>query len=202
PLTARVFVNRVWAQYFGRGIVETTSNFGTAGTPPTHPELLDYLADAFVSNGWSVKAVHREILLSRVYRQSSDYREEVYAADPSNELLAVFPRRRLEAEQIRDSLLAASGLLNDELGGPSVLPPLPDTLKPGNRWRVSQNAEDHNRRSLYVFTRRSLPYPMLNAFDMASPQEVHSERKVTTSPLQALTLYNDELVFEWSKALA
>lgn len=202
PLTARVFVNRVWAQYFGRGIVETTSNFGTAGTPPTHPELLDYLADAFVSNGWSVKAVHREILLSRVYRQSSDYREEVYAADPSNELLAVFPRRRLEAEQIRDSLLAASGLLNDELGGPSVLPPLPDTLKPGNRWRVSRNAEDHNRRSLYVFTRRSLPYPMLNAFDMASPQEVHSERKVTTSPLQALTLYNDELVFEWSKALA
>lgn len=204
-LTARVYVNRVWAQYFGKGIVETVSDFGRAGTQPLNPELLDYLADGFVKNGWSVKRLHRQILLSSVYRQSSDYRQDAHDADPQGELLAVFPRRRLDAEQIRDSLLVASGKLVDKVGGPSVLPPLPRGVDEGGRggdWDASDKAEDQNRRSLYVFVKRTLPYPLLESFDMAASQTVHSKREVTTSSLQALNLINDELVFQWSKALA
>jgi hypothetical protein len=203
PLTARVFVNRVWAQYFSKGIVETVSDFGKAGAKPTNPELLDYLADEFVKGGWSVKKLHREILLSSVYRESSDFREDANQADPENKLLAVFPRQRLEAEEIRDSVLAAAGKLDDDtVGGPSVFPPVPKGLNPGNAWQVSKDPQDFNRRSLYIFTRRAVPYPMLEAFDMASPQQAHAKRDVTTTPLQALTLYNDEQVFQWSQALA
>ncbi|MFA6162109.1 MAG: DUF1553 domain-containing protein [Methylobacter sp.] len=202
PLTARVFVNRVWEQYFGRGIVETVSDFGKAGQKPTNPELLDYLADNFIKQGWSVKKLHREILLSSAYRQSSAYREDVVKADPENKLLAVFPRKRLEAEQIRDSLLVASGKLEEKIGGPSVFPPVPANLGAGNQWEVSKDVNDHNRRSLYVFTRRSVPYPLLESFNMASAQEAHSKREVTTSPLQSLALINSDVVFEWSQALA
>ena len=204
-LTARVFVNRVWAQYFGKGIVETVADFGRAGTKPVNPQLLDYLAQDFVKSDWSVKQLHRQILLSSVYRQASDYRPEVQEADPKGELLAVFPRRRLDAEQIRDSLLVASGKLVDKVGGPSVLPPLPqgvDEAGRGGEWEASENTEDHNRRSLYVFVKRTLPYPLLESFDMAASQTVHSKREVTTSSLQALNLINDELVFQWSRALA
>jgi hypothetical protein len=202
PLTARVFVNRVWDQYFGKGIVRTVSDFGRAGDKPTHPELLDYLADSFVREGWSVKALHRQILLSSVYRQSSDYREDAHKADPENNLLAVFPRKRLDAEQIRDSLLVASGTLNGKVGGPSVFAPVPANLNAGPLWEVSKDPKDHTRRSLYIFTRRSVPYPLLQPFDMAQAQQVHSKRDVTTTPLQALTLVNSELVFQWSQALA
>jgi hypothetical protein len=203
PLTARVFVNRVWSQYFSRGIVETVSDFGKAGTKPTNPELLDYLADNFVKEGWDIKKLNREILLSRVYRESSDYREDADKVDPENKLLAVFPRQRLEAEEIRDSVLAAAGKLDDDkVGGPSVFPPVPKGLNPGNAWQVSKDKQDFNRRSLYIFTRRAVPYPLLEAFDMASPQQAHSKRDVTTTPLQALTLYNDEQVFQWSEELA
>ncbi|WP_082885448.1 MULTISPECIES: DUF1549 and DUF1553 domain-containing protein [Methylomonas] len=212
PLTARVYVNRVWDQYFGKGIVATVSDFGKAGEKPINPELLDYLADKFVKDGWSVKKLHREILLSSVYRQSSDYREDVHQADAENQLLAVFPRQRLEAEQVRDSLLVASGKLEDKVGGPSVYPPLPSAINTNygvnnanfndKMWRTSKDEKDHNRRSLYVFTRRSIPYPILDSFNMASPQEAHSKREVTTTPLQALTLYNSELIFDWSKSLA
>jgi hypothetical protein len=204
PLTARVYANRVWAQYFGHGIVETVSNFGKAGAKPTHPELLDYLADRFVTQGWSVKKLHREILLSSVYRQSSDYREDAYTIDPENKLLGVFPRQRLEAEEIRDSLLVAAGKLEDTVGGPSVFAPVPKNLNAAyaSLWPVSKDPHDHNRRSLYVFTRRSVAYPMLDAFNMASPQQAHSKREVTTTPLQALTLYNDDQVFQWSQTLA
>ena len=204
-LTARVFVNRVWAQYFGKGIVTTVSDFGRAGTKPTHPELLDYLADSFIKSGWDVKQLHRQILLSSVYRQSSDYRQDVHEADPQDQLLAVFPRRRLDAEQIRDSLLVASGKLNDTVGGPSVRPPLPQGTDEDGRagaWDVSDSPADYDRRSLYVFVKRTLPYPLLESFDMAASQTVHSKREVTTSSLQALNLINDELVFQWSKALA
>jgi hypothetical protein len=203
PLTARVFVNRVWAQYFDRGIVETVSNFGKAGSKPTNPELLDFLADNFVKEGWSVKKLHREILLSSVYRESSAYREDAYKADPDNKLLAVFPRARMEAEEIRDSLLAAAGKLDDDtVGGPSVFPPVPKGLNAGNLWQTSKDTHDYNRRSLYIFTRRSVPYPMLETFDMASSQQVHSQRVATTNALQALTLYNNDQVFGWSQALA
>jgi hypothetical protein len=202
PLTARVFVNRVWNQYLGKGIVGTVSDFGRAGDRPTNPELLDYLADGFVRNGWSVKALHREILLSRVYRQSSDHREDAYKADPENRLLAVFPRKRLDAEQVRDSLLVASGKLVEQVGGPSVFAPIPASLNAGQLWPVSEDPRDHNRRSLYIFTRRSVPYPLLEPFDMASAQQVHSKRDVTTTPLQALTLINSDQVFQWSQSLA
>ncbi|WAR46688.1 DUF1549 and DUF1553 domain-containing protein [Methylomonas rapida] len=212
PLTARVYLNRVWDQYFGKGIVATVSDFGKAGEKPTHPELLDYLAGKFVKDGWSVKKLHREILLSSVYRQSSEAREEVKQADPENKLLAVFPRQRLEAEQVRDSLLVAANKLVDKVGGPSVYPPLPSAINTNYRnnnaqfqdrmWRTSKDEQDHNRRSLYVFTRRSIPYPILDSFNMASPQEAHSKREVTTTPLQALTLFNSEVIFDWSKSLA
>lgn len=202
PLTARVFVNRVWNEYFGKGIVTSVSDFGKAGEKPTHPELLDYLADNFVKDGWSVKKLHREILLSSVYRQSSNSRADAFKADPENTLLAVFPRKRLDAEQIRDSLLVASGKLNDKVGGPSVMPPVPKNLGAGPLWQVSSNTEDFNRRSLYVFTRRSVAYPLLDVFDMASAQQVHAKRSVTTTPLQALTLANSDLVYEWSQNLA
>ena len=202
PLTARVFVNRVWEQYFGHGIVATVNDFGKAGAKPSNPELLDYLADNFVKNGWSVKRLHRQILLSSVYRQSSAQREDVLKADPENKLLAIFPRKRMEAEEIRDSLLVASGKLEEKVGGPSVFPPVPANLGAGDQWEVSTDTHDHNRRSLYVFTRRNVPYPLLEAFDMASAQQVHHKRDVTTTPLQALTLINSDVVLGWSQALA
>jgi hypothetical protein len=203
PLTARVYANRIWEQYFGRGIVETVSDFGKAGQKPSNPELLDYLASSFVKNGWSVKKLHREILLSSVYRQSSNYREDVVKADNENKLLAVFPRKRLEAEEIRDSFLVASGKLEDKVGGPSVFPPIPASLGAAPaQWVVSKDKKDQNRRSLYIFTRRSLPYPMLATFDMSTAQEAHSKRDVTTTPLQSLALFNSDVVFELSQALA
>jgi len=203
PLTARVYVNRVWEEYFGHGIVETVSDFGKAGQKPTNPELLDYLASKFVKEGWSVKKLHREILLSSVYRQSSNYREDAVQADSDNKLLAVFPRKRLEAEEIRDSLLVAAGKLEDKVGGPSVFPPVPANLGAApTQWKVSKDKKDQNRRSLYIFTRRSLPYPLLDTFDMATAQEAHSKRDVTTTPLQSLALFNSDVVFGWSQALA
>jgi hypothetical protein len=204
PATARVFVNRQWAQFFGRGIVETVSDFGRAGTKPTHPELLDYLADDFVKNGWSVKKLQRQFLLSSVYRQASSARTDV-AADPDNKLFWAFPRQRLEAEQIRDSLLAAAGLLEEKVGGASVMPPLPPNFDIGGQrsaWTTSENPHDHYRRSTYIFVRRNNPYPLLDTFDWANPQNVHNRRDVTTTAPQALALINSDLVFEWSKTLA
>lgn len=211
PLTARVYVNRVWSQYFDKGVIATLQDFGRAGAKPTNPELLDYLAASFVKNGWDVKKLHREILLSSVYRQSSNERADVIKADPENKLLAVYPRKRLEAEEIRDSLLYASGLLVDKVGGPAVYPPI---LKAGNdigksqdfqgnrAWTVSDNKEDWYRRSIYIFSRRSFPYPVTQNFDPADPSKPHHKRDVTTTPLQALTLFNSDVVFEWSQALA
>ncbi len=202
PLTARVYVNRVWSQYFDKGIVPTVANFGRAGQKPTNPELLDYLAVDFVQKGWSVKKLQREILLSSVYRQSSAERAEVAKADPDNKLLAVFPRKRLEAEEIRDSLLYASGELVDKVGGPPVFPPVPSNLNAGNLWEKSTNEEDAHRRSIYTFERRSVPYPLTVSFDPADTVQPHQKRDVTTTPLQALTLFNSDVVFGWSQALA
>ncbi len=202
PLTARVYVNRVWNEYFDKGIIVTVSDFGKGGEKPTNPELLDYLAKDFVDSGWDIKKLHRQILLSSVYRQSSAYREDAHTADSDNKLLAVFPTKRLDAEEIRDSLLVASGKLVEKVGGPSVFPPIPSNLNAGEAWQVSKDPEDYYRRSLYVFTRRSVPYPLLEPFDMANAQQVHSKRDVTTTPLQALTLLNDEQVYQWSQALA
>jgi hypothetical protein len=197
-----VFVNRVWGQYFANGIVSTVADFGRAGQKPTHPELLDYLATDFVKNGWSVKRLHRQILLSAVYRQDSSERQDVVKVDPENQLLAVFPRKRLEAEQIRDALLAASGKLEDQLGGPAVFPPIPSNMNAGNLWTATKDPHEANRRSVYVFVRRSVAYPLTQTFDPADPSAPHHKRSVTTTPLQALTLFNSDVVFGWSQALA
>jgi hypothetical protein len=206
PLTARVFVNRVWAQYFGHGIVDSVSDFGKQGEKPINPELLDFLADSFVNDlHWSVKKLQREILLSATYRQASGPRPDAQAIDPDNRLVWAFPRQRLDAEQIRDSLLAASGLLEEKLGGPAVFPPVPPNFTFGpnrNAWPVSENPHDQNRRSVYIFTRRNTAYPLLDTFDMANPNTVHSRRDVTTTAPQALALINSDLVYEWSRALA
>lgn len=211
PLTARVYANRVWSQYFDKGVVATVHDFGRAGAKPTNPELLDYLASNFVKNGWSVKKLHREILLSSVYRQSSNERADVIKVDPENKLLAVYPRKRLEAEEIRDSLLYASGLLVDKVGGPAVYPPILKASNDigksqdfnGNRaWTVSEDKSDWYRRSIYIFNRRSFPYPVTQNFDPADPSKPHHKRDVTTTPLQALTLFNSDVVFDWSQALA
>ncbi len=208
PLTARVYANRVWGQLFDKGIVVTLQDFGRAGGKPTHPELLDYLAADFIQNGWSVKKLQREVLLSNTYRQSSQPREDVAKADPQNKLLAVFPRKRLEAEEIRDSLLYASGQLNDKIGGPAVFPPIASVLNgqadfEGNpAWSVSKDKADWNRRSIYIFSRRSLPYPLTQTFDPPNTSIPHHKRDVTTTPLQALTLFNSDLALDWSQALA
>ncbi len=207
PLTARVFVNRVWAYYFGHGIVDSVSDFGKMGDKPVNPELLDYLAGSFIrEDHWSIKKLQREILLSSVYRQSSAARAELPAADPNNRLLWSFPRQRLDAEEVRDSLLLASGLLEDKLGGPAVFPPVPanfgvNAANP-KAWIVSDNPHDQNRRSVYVFVRRNTAYPMLEAFDEANPNSVHSRREVTTTAPQALALINSDLVYKWSESLA
>ncbi len=202
PLTARVYANRVWSQYFDKGIVATVGDFGRAGSKPTHPALLDYLAASFSGQGWSVKKLHREILLSSVYRQSSAERADVARLDPDNKLLAVYPRKRLEAEEIRDSLLYASGQLVDKVGGPAVFPPVPGNLNAGNLWEASKAPEDARRRSIYTFVRRSVPYPLTVSFDPANPVQPHQKRDVTTTPLQALTLFNSDITLAWSQALA
>ncbi len=202
PMTSRVFVNRVWGQYFGHGIVDTVSDFGHMGQKPSHPELLDWLAVNFLEHGWSVKQLQRQILLSSTYRQSSATRPEALEVDATDRLLWSFPRQRLDAEEIRDSLLAASGLLEDKIGGPAVFPPVPAQLDNLNAWKVSDNPHDHFRRSLYVFVRRNTPYPLLDTFDWANPQIVHSRREVTTTAPQALALVNSEVVYQYSQELA
>jgi uncharacterized protein DUF1553/uncharacterized protein DUF1549 len=207
PLTARVFVNRVWGTYFGKAIVETVGDFGKMSAKPSNPELLDYLADSFVKDGnWSIKALQRQILLSSTYRQSSAFRAEVQEKDGANKLIAVFPRQRLDAEQIRDSLLQAAGLLDETVGGPPVYPPAPNFANQAgfneNTWKTSENPRDQNRRSVYIFVKRNNPYPLLDTFDWANPQSVHGKREVTTTAPQALALINSDLVYGWSQVLA
>jgi hypothetical protein len=207
PLTARVFVNRVWGQYFGRAIVESVGDFGKMSVKPTHPELLDYLSHTFVNDGnWSIKALQRQILLSSTYRQSSAPREDALEKDPQNKLLSIFPRQRLDAEQIRDSLLQVAGLLDETIGGAPVYPPAPNFANQAgfneNTWKTSENPRDQNRRSVYIFVKRNNPYPLLDTFDWANPQVVHGKREVTTTAPQALALINSDLVYAWSQSLA
>ena len=203
PLTARVMVNRIWQHHFGRGIVGTPSDFGTQGEKPTHPELLDWLAGEFVRQGWSMKAMHRLIVTSRTYQQSSAHRPAAAADDPDDKLLWRFPRQRLEAEVIRDSALAVAGLLNTQVYGPSVFPELPKGAPDrGGKWKTSEKESDRNRRSVYVFVRRNNRYPLFEAFDAPDTLESCSRRNMTTTPLQALTMMNNELVVGWAQAFA
>ena len=169
PLTSRVIVNRIWGHHFGRGLVATPSDFGVMGAEPTHPELLNWLASEFVARGWSIKTLHRLILTSATYRQSSFSEGPGLAVDPENAWVWRQNRRRLDGEAIRDSLLAVSGRLNQAMGGPSVFPELPAELKrlssKGAVWPVSPRRQDRERRSLYVFIRRNLRYPFFEVFD-------------------------------------
>jgi hypothetical protein len=205
PLTARVAVNRAWEQFFGRGIVETSEDFGTQGSPPSHPELLDWLATEFLHQGWRTKAIHKLIVTSATYRQSSDVSPALEERDPYNRLLARGPRFRLEAEMVRDSVLAASGLLSPRIGGPSVFPPQPDGIwdipYSTEKWKPSEG-EDRYRRGLYVFIRRSATYPSFMTFDATSREHTTVRRVRTNTPLQALTALNDEAYFEAAQALA
>jgi Protein of unknown function (DUF1553)/Protein of unknown function (DUF1549) len=202
PLTARVMVNRIWHYHFGRGIAGTPSDFGIMGERPTHPELLDWLAAEFVRDGWSMKRMHKLIMTSAVYRQSSAERADAAEVDQDNRLLWSFPRRRLEGEVIRDSALAVSGLLNTKIAGPSVFPDLPEGMAPPRGgWKLSAE-DERNRRSVYIFVRRNTRYPMLEAYDMPDTHESCSRRMVTTTAPQALTLLNDKTVLQWAQAFA
>jgi hypothetical protein len=204
PLTARVQVNRFWEQYFGTGIVETLEEFGTQGEKPSHPELLDWLATEFVRSGWNMKAIHRLIVTSATYRQSSRVTPELYSRDPFNRLLARGPRVRLDAEMIRDQALAVSGLLSRKIGGPSVMPAQPPGLwkmvNNGDDWKQSA-AADQYRRGLYTFWRRTMPYPMMVTFDAPSREFCQLRRVRSDTPLQALNLLNDPVFFTAAQAL-
>jgi hypothetical protein len=205
PLTPRVIVNRHWAAFFGRGIVRTLSDFGTQGDLPTHPELLDWLAVEFVKQGWSQKQLHRLIVTSATYRQSSRATPDSIARDPTNELLSRGPRFRLEAEQIRDATLSAAGLLSAKIGGPSVFPPQPPSVTTEGAygaltWNTSKG-EDRYRRSLYTFAKRTAPFAMANTFDAPSGEACVARREASDTPLQALTLLNDTMFIEAAQAL-
>jgi hypothetical protein len=202
PLATRVMVNRIWHYHFGKGIVGTPSDFGVMGERPTHPELLDWLAAEFVRGGWSIKHMHRLIMNSAVYQQSSQFREDAAKIDSGNRLLWSFPRHRLEGEAVRDASLLVSGLLNPKVGGPSVFPELPAEMPaPRGGWKLSTPEEQH-RRSVYVFIRRNSRYPMLEVFDMPDTHESCPRRDVTTTAPQALTMLNDRVALEWAQSFA
>ena len=205
PLTARVTVNRQWQAFFGRGIVPTLEDFGFQGTPPSHPQLLDWLATTFVDDlNWSLKKLHRLIVTSATYRQDSAAGPAHLAADPANILLARGPRVRLEAEQIRDGLLRAAGLLSEKMYGPGVRPPQPagvtETAYGGGAWEPSPG-EDRHRRSLYTFQKRTAPFAFVTTFDGPSGDSCLARRDVSNSALQALTLMNDPMFVEVARAL-
>ncbi|MGE3314150.1 MAG: PSD1 and planctomycete cytochrome C domain-containing protein [Planctomycetaceae bacterium] len=205
PLTSRVTVNRFWQAFFGTGLVETENDFGTQGSPPSHPELLDWLADEFFRSGWDVKSIHRQIVVSATYRQASELREEIAARDPANRLLARQSRLRLEAEAVRDVTLAAAGVFCDKMHGPGVYPPQPEGIyvltQQKKSWPESQGP-DRYRRGLYTHFWRSSPYPMLPTFDAPDANTACTRRPRSNTPLQALTLANDRSFFEMAVALA
>ena len=205
PLTARVIANRVWQAYFGRGLVETENDFGSQGTSPSHPELLDWLAVEFVERGWSLKSLHRTIVHTRAYRRDSANRADLTAKDPDNRLLARQTRLRLDAELVRDSALVASGLLTHKVGGPPVYPPIPDGVMSLGQvkrvWNTSQGP-DRTRRGLYTFTYRVTPPPAFAVFDAPDGLSTCTRRNRSNTPLQALTLLNDPAYFEAAQALA
>jgi hypothetical protein len=198
-------VNRIWRMHFGRGIVATQEDFGSQGRLPTHPELLDYLADRFMAGGWDVKALHRLIVSSQTFQQSSSVPAATLARDPDNQLLARGPKRRLVAESIRDSALAASGLLNRTIGGPSVKP-----YQPAGLWEQAGTGKTYKqdtgaalyRRSLYTFWRRTSPPPSMTTFDAMSREVCTAKRDVTITPLQSLVLLNDPQFVEAARHLA
>jgi hypothetical protein len=206
PLPSRVMVNRIWHYHFGRGIVASPSDFGIMGERPSNPPLLDYLASAFVENGWSIKSMHRMIMLSNAYQQSSANQAAAAKVDPDDKLVWRFARQRLEGEVIRDSMLFAGNELNPKMGGPGVFAPLPPGVSmPGStylNWKTEKDPAEINRRSVYVFVKRNLRYPMFETFDFPDTHESCPRRYATVTPTQPLALMNDEMVMEWSRVLA
>jgi Protein of unknown function (DUF1553)/Protein of unknown function (DUF1549)/Planctomycete cytochrome C len=204
PLTARVTVNRQWQAFFARGLVRTTEDFGFQGEVPSHPELLDWLAVEFMKQGWSLKKLHKLIVMSATYQQSSRATPQMLAKDSENRLLARGPSVRLEAEIIRDAALRASGLLSAKMGGPSVYPPQPSGVTEvaygGSGWPTS-TGEERYRRSLYTFMKRTAPFAMFNTFDAPTGESCVARRDVSNTPLQALTLLNDVAFVEVSQAM-
>ncbi len=206
PLTSRVLANRLWQHHFGRGIAPTSSDFGRLGEPPTHPELLDWLASEVVARGWKLKDLHRLLMTSNAYRASSRDEAAALAKDPANELFWRFPMRRLTAEELRDSILAVNGTLNLKAGGPSVFPPLPKEVlatssTPKSAWGKS-TPEEAARRSVYIKVKRSLLVPLLSAHDVADTDSSCAVRFATTVPTQALTLLNSEFMGEQAALFA
>jgi len=209
PLPARVMVNRIWHYNFGEGIASTPGDLGMMGGRPTHPELLDYLASYFVENGWSVKKVNRMILLSNTYQESSADQEKGMTADPDDKLLWKARRKRLDAEEVRDTILATSGLLNLKMGGPGVFPPIPpgtvselSSTAAAGGWAEEKDPAQNNRRSVYIFLRRNLRYPLLQEFDSPNTLESCDYRKNTVTPAQALDFLNNELITTWAQSFA
>ena len=205
PLTARVFVNRVWQQYFGKGLVETVEDFGSQGTAPTHPELLDWLAAEFIESGWSMKSLHRMIVRSAVYQQASSDRHEVNEVDPLNHLLGRQNRLRVDAEIVRDLSLSAAGRLTRTIGGPSVHPPQPAGVyaftQKKKSWPTS-TGPDRYRRTMYTFFYRSSPHPLLSVFDTPRFNVTCTRRSRSNTPLQSLMVANDPGLYEMHEALA
>jgi hypothetical protein len=207
PLTARVLVNRVWGWHFGQAIVRTPNDFGAQGEPPTHPELLDWLARDLMDHGWNLKRMHRRILLSRAYQMQSVASGRGLRIDPENRLLWHFPRRRLEGETIRDAMLACAGNLNLQPFGPPVVPPLgreelTGLFGPREKWPVTKDATQHTRRSAYVIVRRTFVYPLFAAFDPPELMTSCPQRERTVVPAQALALLNSPLAREQSMIFA
>ena len=205
PLTARVTVNRQWAAFFGRGLVRTQEDFGYQGELPTNPELLDWLANTFIEDRWSMKRLHRRIVTSQAYRQSTNVSPEALAKDPENRLISRGPRFRMDGEVVRDTALAVAGLIAPAIGGPSVFPPQPASVTTegaygGMSWKTSPGA-DRYRRSLYTFAKRTTPFAMLNTFDAPSGESCVVRRDVSNSALQSLTLLNDPIFLESAQAL-
>jgi hypothetical protein len=209
PLTARVFVNRIWQEIFGKAIVPTPGDFGMQGELPSHPELLDWLAVDFMENGWNIKRLIKTMVMSATYRQSTEVHPKKLEKDPQNIWLARYPRQRLPAEHIRDLVLSSSGLLVPTIGGPSVKPYQPSGLweaATSGRGNLSQYQQDTGaalyRRGLYTFIKRTVPPPSLILFDGSNRDECEVERTLTNTPLQALLMLNDPTVLEASRVLA
>ncbi len=204
PLTARVTVNRLWQELFGRGLVRTSEDFGAQGEAPSHPELLDWLASEFIQRGWSVKSMVRLMVTSATYRQASDARPDLESVDPGNVLLARQSRFRLPAELIRDATLRASGLLNDTVGGESIRPPQPEgvaDLQYSMKWEETKDRNKY-RRGLYVFVQRTANYPLMMNFDAPDRTVSCTRRETSNTPLQPLNLMNDPVFVEAAQALA
>ena len=206
PLTARVMVNRIWMHHFGEGLVYTASNFGSMGTDPTHPELLDWLATEFVREGWSMKAMHRLMMTSQSYQMASSHSDPAaMKADPENSLLWRFRQRRLEGEVIRDIIIAVAGNLNLQAGGPGFFPPIPDEVResfPKGKWDMAEPGPENWRRSVYAYSKRGLRYPLFEVFDQPNMNVTCERRTTTTVPTQALTLLNNEFALRQARSYA